>query len=200
MKRSTGTCVISTTLGESIQAFVPYPLPPTDPELAPVSFVEQNRLAELAIARLSGVAGLVPSVDWLLYSAIRKEALLTSQIEGTQATLTDLFDKEAGFMVSNADDVEEVTNYLRAFRLVQDNLRTTNGLPISVRLLCEAHRLLLDGVRANNPENCGARKTGLAAPVQATPFLFRLRQTGWLACWAIWNSSSTPLRLIFHRF
>ena len=147
MRRSSGTYAISTTLGESVQAFVPHPLPPTDPALAPESFVVQNREAELALARLSGVSGLVPSVDWLLYSAIRKEALLTSQIEGTQATLIDLFDKEAGFTVSNTDDVEEVTNYLRAFRLVQDNLRDPNGLPISVRLLCDAHRLLLDGVR-----------------------------------------------------
>jgi Fic family protein len=86
-------------------------------------------------------------VDWLLYGAIRKEALLTSQIEGTQATLTDLFDEEAGLAVSNTEDVEEVTNYLRAFRLVQDNLRDPNGLPVSVRLLCEAHRRLLDGAR-----------------------------------------------------
>jgi len=147
MKRSTGTYVISTTLGESVRAFVPHALPPTDPALDVDAFVAQNRQAELALARLSGVSGLVPSVDWLLYSAIRKEALLTSQIEGTQATLTDLFDDEAGFAVSNIDDVEEVTNYLRAFRLVQDNLRSPQGLPISVRLLCDAHRLLLDGVR-----------------------------------------------------
>jgi Fic family protein len=74
------------------------------------------------LARLSGVSGLVPSVDWLLYSAIRKEALLTSQIEGTQAALAVLFEEEAGVAVSNTDDVEEVTNYLRAFRLVQDKL------------------------------------------------------------------------------
>jgi Fic family protein len=73
----------------------------------------------MALARLSGVSGLVPSVGWLLYSAIRKEALLTSQIEGTQATLTDLLDEEAGFAVSNTDDIEEVTNYFRAFRMVQ---------------------------------------------------------------------------------
>lgn len=126
---------------------MPHPLPPTQPVLARESYANQNRQAELALARLSGVSGLVPSVDWLLYSAIRKEALLTSQIEGTQATLTDLFDEEAGFAVSNTDDVEEVTNYLRAFRLVQDNLRDANGLPISVRLLCEAHRALLNGVR-----------------------------------------------------
>ncbi len=147
MKRSTGVHVLSTTLGEAVRAFVPHPLPPANPALAPEALADSNRQAELALARLSGVSGLVPSVDWLLYSAIRKEALLTSQIEGTQATLIDLFDEEAGLHVSNADDVEEVTNYLAAFRLVQRHLRDSNGLPISVRLLCEAHRALLDGVR-----------------------------------------------------
>jgi Fic family protein len=150
--RSTGITVTSTTMGESVQAFVPHALPPGKPALAPECFVAPNHAAELALARLSGVSGLVPSVDWLLYSAIRKEALLTSQIEGTQATLIDLFDEEAGFAVSNTDDVEEVTNYLRAFRLVQDNLRAADGLPVSVRLLCEAHRLLLDGARGSGKQ------------------------------------------------
>ena len=147
MKRATGTYVKSTTLGEVVQAFVPDSLPPKNPALALEVYQDLNRKAEMALARLSGVSGLVPSVDWLLYSAIRKEALLTSQIEGTQATLTDLFDEEAGFKVSNTQDVEEVTNYLRAFRLVQEQLRDPKGLPISVRLLCDAHRLLLNGVR-----------------------------------------------------
>ncbi len=64
----------------------------------------------------------------------------------------DLFDEEAGFAIGNSDDVEEVTNYLRAFRLVQDNLRDPAGLPISVRLLCDAHRLLLNGVRGSGKQ------------------------------------------------
>jgi Fic family protein len=145
--RATGTYVTTTTLGEAVQAFVPHALPPADPPLAADSYTATNHRAEMALARLAGVAGLVPSVDWLLYSAIRKEALLTSQIEGTQATLTDLFDDEAGQVLANTADVEEVTNYLRAFRLVRDNLRSEAGLPISVRLLCDAHRLLLDGAR-----------------------------------------------------
>jgi Fic family protein len=145
--RITGVYAISSTLGETVRAFVPNPLPPHNPELASTSYLDANRLAELALARLSGVSGLVPSVDWLLYSAIRKEALLTSQIEGTQATLADLFDEEAGFAVSNTEDVEEVTNYLRAFRYVQNNLRSAEGLPLCVRLLCDAHGLLLAGAR-----------------------------------------------------
>lgn len=145
--RSTGTFVTTTTLGESVRAFVPRPLPPARPALAPESYETATRGAELALARLSGVSGLVPSVEWLLYSAIRKEALLTSQIEGTQATLTDLFDDEAGLAVANTDDVEEVSNYLRAFRLVRENLHAPRGLPLSVRLFCDAHRLLLAGAR-----------------------------------------------------
>lgn len=147
MRRKSGDYVTSMAPGESVRAFVPLALPPVGPALAPADYVDLNRQAELALARLSGVSGLVPSVDWLLYSAVRKEALLTSQIEGTQATLTDLFDEEAGVKVSNTDDVAEVTNYLRAFRMAQEQLRAPNGLPFSVRLLCDAHRLLLDGAR-----------------------------------------------------
>ena len=145
--RTVGHYVITPTLNEAVRAFVPHPLPPAEPALVPDSYAVAARRAELALARLSGMTGLVPSVDWLLYSAIRKEALLSSQIEGTQATLIDLFDDEAGLAVANTDDVEEVSNYLRAFRLVRDNLRRPNGLPISVRLLCDAHRLLLAGAR-----------------------------------------------------
>ena len=147
MPRTTGRYAVTTTLGEAVRAFVPRPLPPAEPPLAKECFSDLNRQAEMALARLAGVSGLAPSVDWLLYSAIRKEALLTSQIEGTQATLTDLFDEEAGLKIHNADDVQEVTNYLRAFRWVQSQLHDPQGLPISVRLLCQAHGLLLDGVR-----------------------------------------------------
>lgn len=147
MTRITGSYITTSIVGESVQAFVPNPLPPANPDLPLQAFADLNRAAEIALARLSGVASLAPSVDWLLYSAIRKEALLTSQIEGTQASLTDLFDSEAGGIVRNADDVEEVTNYMRAFRLVQENLRSSDGLPVSIRLISNAHRLLMDGVR-----------------------------------------------------
>jgi len=152
MNRTTGNSTISTTLGESVRAFVPHPLPPGEPALSAAAYLDLNRQAELALARLAGVSGLVPSVDWMVYSAIRKEALLTSQIEGTQATLIDLFDEEAGFKVSNTEDVEEVTHYLHAFRWVQEQLRDPKGLPISVRLLCKAHQLLLDGARGGGKQ------------------------------------------------
>ena len=159
MDRVSGTYVVTTTLSESVKAFVPAPLPPKDPVLSPACYIEQNQAAELALARLSGVTGLVPSIDWLLYGAIRKEALLTSQIEGTQATLTDLFDDEAGLDIKNADDIEEVTNYMQAFRFVRENLRDEAGLPISVRLLCSAHQLLLNGVRGTGKQPGELRKS-----------------------------------------
>lgn len=159
MNRISGKFLITTTLGESVKAFVPVSLPPVDPALSPSCFVEQNQEAELALARLSGVTGLVPSIDWLLYGAIRKEALLTSQIEGTQATLTDLFDDEAGLDIKNADDIEEVTNYMQAFRFVRENLRNKSGLPISTRLLCGAHQLLLNGVRGTGKQPGELRKS-----------------------------------------
>ena len=152
MARVSGSYINTTTLGETVRAFVPHPLPPADPPLSPMSYETQNRAAEMALGRLSAVCGLVPSVDWLLYSAVRKEALLTSQIEGTQASLTDLFDQEAGIELSNHDDVEEVTNYMRAFRMVRNNLRDAHGLPLSARLICEAHRILLAGVRGANKQ------------------------------------------------
>jgi Fic family protein len=138
--------------GEVVRAFVPHRLPPEQPGLAIQSYHGLNRAAELALARLSAVSGLVPSVEWLLYSAIRKEALLTSQIEGTQATLTDLFAQEAGLSLANREDVEEVTNYIQAFRMVRENLRDEHGLPLSTRLICNAHRILLAGARGKDKQ------------------------------------------------
>lgn len=93
------------------------------------------------------MSGLVTSGEWLIYSAIRKEALLTSQLEGTQATLIDVFDDEAGISVTNSDDVEEVTNYLKAFKFAREQILSPTGLPVSIRLLTQAHEILLAGVR-----------------------------------------------------
>lgn len=147
MQRESGTYDVVTTQGEPVRAFVPKALPPNEPELDPAVWSGLNESAILSLQRLSAVAGLVPSVDWLIYSAVRQEALLTSQIEGTQATLVDLFDEEAGLAISNTDDVEEVTNYVRASQWVHAQMRSEGGLPISVRLLSEAHRHLLNGAR-----------------------------------------------------
>lgn len=152
MTRSSGRFVTTHSHHEKVNAFLPAPLPPLEPELAPQSWQEQNKQAELAITRLSAMSGLVTSSEWLIYSALRREALLTSQLEGTQATLTDVFDEEAGLSVANADDVEEVTRYLQAYKYVREQINSPSGLPVSVRLLTEAHKVLLDGVRGANKQ------------------------------------------------
>lgn len=159
MARKTGSYITITTTGESVKAFIPYALPPAKPTLDVAAFAEPDARGEQALSKLAGVASLVPSVEWLVYGAMRKEALLTSLIEGTQATLTDLFDAESDIEVGNPDDVEEVLNYLRALKYVRAQLADPKGLPLSVRLLCEAHRELMTGTRGKNKQPGEIRKS-----------------------------------------
>ena len=86
----TGKYVETTVAGETVRAFVPNPLPPKLTEKDLASLQEPIRAAEAALERLRLAAEMIPSVDWFVYSFVRKEALLTSEIEGTQATLADV--------------------------------------------------------------------------------------------------------------
>lgn len=147
MPRETGTYATTVVGGEAVKAFVPKPLPPAASPLDPDCYTG-TMAAEQALDRLSAMSGLVASAEWLIYSSIRKEALLTSQMEGTQATLTDLLDQESGMDVASTTDVSDVTNYLQAFEYVRHKLHIEHGgLPISTRLLCQAHEILMDNVR-----------------------------------------------------
>jgi Fic family protein len=89
----------------------------------------------------------VPSLDWFIYAFVRKEAVLSSQIEGTQATLIDLLTFEAEPRSKPNADVEEVCNYLDAITYARAQMASDSGLPLSLRLLGEAHRRLMSGVR-----------------------------------------------------
>lgn len=159
MARETGSYITVTTTGERVKAFIPNALPPANPALDIAIFAESNGRAEQALSKLAGVASLVPSLEWLVYGAMRKEALLTSLIEGTQATLADLFDAESEIEIGNPDDVEEVLNYLRALKYARAQLNDPGGLPMSVRLLCEAHRELMTGTRGKNKQPGQIRKS-----------------------------------------
>lgn len=134
--------------GEEISAFIPYPLPPTDPPLiieGPLS----DRLwhAEQALARLDLAGQMVPSIDWFIYAFVRKEAVISSQIEGTQASLIDLLAYEADEQVSPNADVEEICNHLEALAYARTKIADESGLPLSMRLLNETHGRLMQGVR-----------------------------------------------------
>ncbi len=151
-KRATGRYERSTVGGEEVAAFVPHALPPVDPPVVvDAALAERLRAAEQALVRLELAGEMVPSLDWFIYAFVRKEAVLSSQIEGTQATLVDLLTFEAqGGAEQNAApnaDVEEVCNYLDALAYARAQLATPKGLPLSMRLLSETHSRLMRGVR-----------------------------------------------------
>jgi Fic family protein len=150
-RRMTGRYERTTVGGEEVAAFVPFPLPPSAPPLAiEGKLAERLQQAEQALVRLDLAGEMVPSIDWFIYAFVRKEAVVSSQIEGTQATLVDLLAFEAEEQVTPNADVEEVCNYLDALTFARTQLANERGLPISIRLLNEAHWRLMRGVRGSN--------------------------------------------------
>lgn len=146
--RVTGRTETTIAGGERVAAFLPFPLPPRNPPLTiDGRLAERLRAAEQALARLDLAGEMVPSVDWFLYGFVRKEAVITSQIEGTQATLVDLLAFEADAEAPPGADVEEICNYLDALAFARAELGKARGLPLSMRLLNGAHRRLMRGAR-----------------------------------------------------
>lgn len=146
--RTTGRTETTVAGGERVAAFLPFPLPPRNPPLTiDGRLAERLRAAEQALARLDLAGEMVPSVDWFLYGFVRKEAVITSQIEGTQATLVDLLTFEADAGSPPGADVEEICNYLDALAFARAELGKARGLPLSMRLLNGAHRRLMRGDR-----------------------------------------------------
>jgi Fic family protein len=147
MSRSTGQYESTTVSGELVRAFVPSPLPVRDPPILIDSRLSARLVAaERALSRLELAAHMVPSLDWFLYAFVRKEAVLSSQIEGTQATLIDLLNFESGNELANPD-IDDVCNYVDALKYARGQLASAHGLPLSMRLLNETHRLLMRSVR-----------------------------------------------------
>ncbi|MGN6370863.1 MAG: Fic family protein [Phycisphaerae bacterium] len=160
MKRVTGTYRVTGSGGEVVRAFIPYPLPPVDP---PVQ-VEGELAARLSaamtsIAKLAVAADLVPDAALFLYGFLRKEALITSQIEGTQATLEDVFASDAGEKPQRPEDVEEVANYVVALNFARGQIAKPGGIPLSMRLLKEAHARLMRGTRGSDKQPGEVRRS-----------------------------------------
>lgn len=130
---------------EGYNAFVPDPLPPSiewTPEL-----LRALSDADRALGRLAGEGARLPNPHLLLRPFVRREAVLSSRIEGTQATLGELLAAEAGAGVERSpDDLREVVNYVAA---LEHGVRRLESLPLSVRLIRELHALLMEGVRGN---------------------------------------------------
>lgn len=136
--------------GENARAFVPAPLPPVPPLELSEGLQEQIQNALLALGRLDGLTAVLPDPAIFLYSYIRKEAVLSSQIEGTQSSLSDLmlFELE-GMAGVPVDDVQEVSNYVAAMNHGLERMKT---LPLSLRLLKEIHGVLLAKGRGSSRE------------------------------------------------
>ena len=147
MQNRVGRYVRGTSVGdEAYQAFIPAPLPP-DPPIEMTTIQPLLDKANLALGQLGGVSSLLPDASLFLYMYIRKEAVLSSQIEGTQSTLSDLLSHEdestPGVPI---DDVTEVSCYVAA---MDHGLKRLEDLPLSLRLLREIHEKLMTNARGS---------------------------------------------------
>ncbi|MCL2700306.1 MAG: Fic family protein [Phycisphaerae bacterium] len=141
--KASGSYVRCSTAGEAFEAFVPAPLPPDPPLMLAEADQDLLEQANLALGRLDGLTAILPDSSVFLYGYIRKEALLSSQIEGTQSSLTDLVLHESHlFPGMSIDDVQEVSNYVAAMTYGLRRIRE-DGFPLSLRLLKEIHAVLM---------------------------------------------------------
>lgn len=141
MQTRLGRYIVCDSVGEGYKAFIPPPLPPDPPLVFDVESLALLEEANRQLGRLDGLATALPDPQLLLYQYVRKEAVLSSQIEGTQSSLSDLLIHEMDEIPGvPEDDVEEVSCYVRALNFGLDRLKT---LPLSLRLLREIHGVLL---------------------------------------------------------
>ncbi|BDU74251.1 Fic family protein [Mesoterricola silvestris] len=147
-RESTGTFIVHATLGEEVRAFLPKPLPPDPPLAWNPSLLLRHQKASTALGRLDGVTTLLPDPTLFLYSYVRKEAVLSSQIEGTQSSLSDLLAYENRLAPGvPMEDVVEVSNYVAALDHGLKRLR--DGFPLCLRLVREIHEVLLSRGRGS---------------------------------------------------
>ena len=148
MKGRIGTYITQRIVGEPYKAYIPPRLPPNPPvDLARLyPYLEK---ATLALAELNSIYKSIPNTSLFIYMYVRKEALLSSQIEGTQSSFSDLmlFEHQQKPEVS-LEDVEEVSNYVKAVTYGLERLNT--GFSLSLRLLREIHSILLSGGRGSS--------------------------------------------------
>lgn len=129
------------------KAFIPKPFPPTDLDLGPLGDLLER--ATLSLGKLVGSSEILPDPDLFVFMYVRREAVLSSQIEGTEASLVDLLEYEAqAEQTERSVDVREIANYIDALRF---GLERVEELPLSLRLIREIHERLMTGVRGGEP-------------------------------------------------
>jgi len=130
------------------RAFIPAPLPPDPPIRYTPELLSLLSEADRTLARLDGIASVLPNRDLFIAMYVKKEALLSSQIEGTQASLEGVLEFEADIKPDDSlDDIQEVVNYVRALNF---GIKRLHELPMSLRLIKEVHKILMEGVRGQH--------------------------------------------------
>ena len=130
-------------------AFVPADLPPSPPIDFDMEMIGLMSEADLALGQLSGIASLLPNPDLFVAMYVKKEAVLSSQIEGIQCTLDDVLQQEVDEDGVRTKDISEVVNYVNAMNYGIERLKT---LPLSLRLIREMHERLMQGVRGEHKD------------------------------------------------
>jgi len=139
------------------EAFIPNPLPPVPEIIMDTEMWQLLSQADRALGRLDGATDALPNPDLFVFMYVRKEAVLSSQIEGTQASLIDVLEFETKTLEpDNPQEVAEVVNYVGA---INYGLERLNDLPVSLRLIREIHKELMQGVRGSEREPGEFRRT-----------------------------------------
>jgi len=148
MQNRIGKYITQKITGESFKAYIPTKLPP-NPAIDLTKLYPALEKATIALAELNSVLKSIPNTALFIYMYVRKEALLSSQIEGTQSSFSDLmlFENQLNPSVS-LEDVEEVSNYVKAITYGLERLKV--DFPLSLRLLREIHAILLSGGRGSS--------------------------------------------------
>ena len=186
-RKTTGRYEVSALSGEAVKAFVPEPLPPKPPLEISSEIREKMNRALMALGRLDSVTLLLPGTELFIYTYIRKEAVLSSQIEGTQSSLSDLLlFEEDGAPGVPTDDVSEVSCYVAAMN--HGLKRLDEGFPLSLRLIREMHEKLLVSGRGSSKDPgefrrsqnwIGGSRPGNAAYVPSPPMLVPECMSAW---------------------
>lgn len=147
--RTTGTYIQVPGSGEPYRAFVPAPLPPAPPLKLTAADHDLIERASLALGQLDGLTALLPDTSLFIYAYVRKEALVSSQIEGTQSSFVDLllYESDQAPRVPLAD-VREVSDYVAALQHGLERMK--GGFPLSLRLMHEIHGILLRSERGKD--------------------------------------------------
>ena len=189
LRGATGRYEVTAVGGERVNAFVPVPLPPVPMlDLRPLQVALERAL--VALGRLDGLPAFLPDPHFFIYGYVRKEAVLSSQIEGTQSSLSDLLRYESALAPSVSDtDVIEVSNYVAAMEHGLDRLE--DGFPLCNRLLLEIHARLLATGRGSGkmPGEFRRSQNWIGGTRPGTRTSFRRQRTWCRSAWAKWRCS-----------